>query len=96
VFDLDGEGRLSGGEVFAPLEHAGVDGFRLDDAGRVWTSAGLAVHCYAPDGRLLGRVRVGETVANLVFGGAKRNRLFICATTSLYSVLLPVNGAKTF
>ena len=34
-----------------------------------------------------------ELVANVVFGGPKRNRLFICATTSLYSVLLPVNGA---
>jgi gluconolactonase len=41
-------------------------------------------------------VLVPETVANVVFGGIKRNRLFICATTSLYAVLLPVNGAKTF
>jgi gluconolactonase len=35
-------------------------------------------------------------VANLVFGGPKRNRLYICATTSLYSVLVAVNGARTF
>ena len=39
---------------------------------------------------------IGETVANLVFGGPKRNRLFICATSSVYSVLVAVNGAKTF
>ena len=37
-----------------------------------------------------------EPVANVDFGGPKRNRLFICATTSLYSVMLPVNGAKTY
>jgi gluconolactonase len=39
---------------------------------------------------------VPEPVANLVFGGPKRNRLFICGTSSLYSILLPVNGVKTF
>ena len=51
-----------------------------------------SVECYEPDGTLLGRILVPELVANVVFGGPKRNRLFICATTSVYSVLLPVNG----
>jgi gluconolactonase len=69
------------------------DGFRFDTDGRLWTSAGDGVHCYDPDGTLLGKVRVPEGVANVVFGGPKRNRLFICATTSLYSVMLGVNGA---
>jgi gluconolactonase len=41
-------------------------------------------------------VLVPERVANIVFGGVKRNRLFICPTTSVYSMLLPVRGAKTF
>ena len=53
------------------------------------------MHCYDPDGTLLGKVLVPETVANVVFGGPKRNRLFIGATTSLYSVLLPVRGLDT-
>jgi len=35
-------------------------------------------------------------VANVTFGGVKRNRLFICGTTSLYALMGPVNGAKTF
>jgi len=96
VFAVDDEGRLSGGEVFAVPTAGAFDGFRVDDAGRIWTSAGDGVHCYDPDGTLLGKVRVPEKVANVVFGGPKRNRLFICATTSLYAVLLPVNGAKTF
>ena len=52
------------------------------------------MHCYDPDGTLLGKVRIPEGVANVVFGGPKRNRLFITATTSLYAVLLPVNGAR--
>lgn len=93
-FAADEAGRLSGGEVFADIP--GVDGFRLDEAGRIWTSAGEAVACYEPDGTLIGRIKLPERAANLVFGGAKRNRLFICATTSLYSVIVAVSGAKTF
>jgi gluconolactonase len=95
-FQVDEQGQLSGGEIFARLEEGFFDGFRVDEAGLIWTSAGEGVNCYAPDGRLIGRIRVGETVANLVFGGPKRNRLFICATTSLYAVWVAVNGAKTF
>jgi gluconolactonase len=93
VFEVDADGRLSGGAVFAEAVGDEVfDGFRLDEAGRLWTSAGDGVACYAPDGRRLGRVTIGETVANLCFGGPRRNRLFVCASTSLYALLLPVRG----
>ncbi len=95
VFDVADGGTLTGGDVFATSTSGLFDGFRLDDTGRVWTSAGDGVHCYDPDGTLIGKVYVPEPVANVAFGGPKRNRLFICATTSLYSVMLPVNGAKT-
>ncbi len=96
VFRVGDDGRLSGGEVFAVCTEGVFDGFRLDDEGHIWTSAGDGVHCYHPDGTLIGKVHVPERVANVVFGWPKRNRLFICATTSLYSVLLAVNGARTF
>jgi gluconolactonase len=96
AFDVGADGQVSGGSTFAELKDGLFDGFRVDEDGRVWTSAGSAVHCYAPDGRLLGRILLPETVANVAFGGLKRNRLFICATTSLYSVMMAVNGAKTF
>ena len=96
VFDVSDDGTLAGGDVFATCTAGFFDGFRLDETGRIWASAGDGVHCYDPDGTLLGKVRVPGPVANVVFGGPKRNRLFICATTALYSVMLPVNGAKTF
>jgi gluconolactonase len=96
VFDVADDGSLSGGDVFAECTCGVFDGFRLDTEGRIWTSAGDGVHVYDPDGTLLGKVRVPEVVANVCFGGPKRNRLYICATTSLYAILLPVNGAKTF
>ena len=95
-FAVSDDGRLSGGEVFATCTAGFFDGFRFDTEGRLWTSAADGVHCYDPDGTLLGKIRVPGPVANVVFGGPKRNRLFICATTAIYSVLLPVNGVKTF
>ncbi|MGB6117779.1 MAG: SMP-30/gluconolactonase/LRE family protein [Mesorhizobium sp.] len=78
--------------VFAQSTSGFFDGLRVDSEGRVWTSAGDGVHCYAPDGTLIGKILIPETVANLTFGGAKRNRLFITARRSLYSVYLSVNG----
>lgn len=97
VFDVDLEaGKLSGGDVWAKATNGGFDGFRFDTEGRCWMSAGDGVHCLAPDGTLIGKVFVPEGVANVVFGGARLNRLFICGTSSLYSVMLPVNGVKTF
>lgn len=95
-FKVSEKGKLSGGKLFANCTVGAFDGFRLDEQGRIWTSAGDGVHCYDPDGTLIGKVFVPEPVANVVFGGPKRNRLFIAATSSLYSVMLLVNGAKTF
>jgi gluconolactonase len=92
VFDVAADGRLTGGAVFATCTAGLFDGFRCDTAGRIWTSAADGVHCYHPDGTLIGKVLVPERVANVAFGGAKLNRLYICATTSLYAVHLPVNG----
>jgi gluconolactonase len=93
VFDVTDDDALKGGEVLATCTMGVFDGFRLDQAGRIWTSAGDGVHCYDPDGTLIGKVRVPETVANVTFGGRRRNHLFICATTSLYAILLSVTGA---
>jgi gluconolactonase len=96
VFDVGEGGKLSGGEVFATCTAGLFDGFRCDTEGRIWTSAHDGVHCYHPDGTLIGRIQVPEVVANVCFGGPKRNRLYICGTTSLYALMGPVNGAKTF
>ena len=80
------------GEVFAESTAGLFDGLRVDWKGRIWTSSGEGVHCYDPDGTLIGKILIPEMVANVTFGGCKRNRLFMCGTTSLYSVSLAVNG----
>ena len=78
--------------AFCTIDSGFFDGFRLDNDGCVWTSAGTAVHCYHPDGSLLGVIPIGEMVANVCFGSAKRNRLYIAAQTSLYAIYLNARG----
>ncbi len=95
-FAVSDDADLRDDGIFAACTSGFFDGFRIDTEGRIWTSAGDGVHCYHPDGTLIGKILVPEVVANVCFGGPKRNYLYICATTSLYGVRLPVNGVKTF
>ena len=65
----------------------------FDDQGRLWVGAFEGgVQCFAPDGVLIGRIRIPEVTANITFGGARRNRMFIAANTTLYSLVMSVTG----
>ncbi|MER5752365.1 SMP-30/gluconolactonase/LRE family protein [Streptomyces sp. NPDC002088] len=95
VHDVRDDGTLSSGKVFAEgKDDVHFDNIRFDDEGRLWAAA-LAdgVHCYDPDGTLIGRLILPETVSNITFGGPKNNRMFITASTSLYSLVMSVTGA---
>ena len=91
---VEASGKLSGGEVLADCNEGIFDGFRIDRAGHIWSSAEDGVHCLTQEGVLIGKIKIPEIVGNVCFGGPKLNRLFICATTSLYSVYLNVNGVS--
>ncbi len=95
VFEVRADGTLDDGRVFAEVkdDDSRFDNIRFDDGGRLWAAAMAGgVHCYDPDGTLIGRLRVPEPVSNIAFGGPKNNRLFITATTSLYSLVMSVTG----
>ena len=70
------------------------DGLRVDVQGNIWTSAGDGIQCFDANGVMLGKIKLPETVANLTFGGPRRNRLFITANTSLYMIHVAVAGAQ--
>ena len=70
------------------------DGFRVDTNGNIWSSAADGVHCYSSSGKLLGKILIDEVVANVCFGGPKRNRLFICATTTIRSIYVNAQGTS--
>lgn len=77
----------------------GSDGVKCDIDGNVWASAGWigdgydGVHVFSPEGQLIGFIKLPETGSNLCFGGPKRNRLFMTAGQSLYSVYVNATGA---
>ena len=70
-----------------------ADGIRCDVDGNVWAGAGNGVIVTAPDGDMIGAIRLPERCANVCFGGTRRNRLFMTASQSLYSVYVGVLGA---
>ncbi|MFL6063448.1 MAG: SMP-30/gluconolactonase/LRE family protein [Friedmanniella sp.] len=92
VFEVHGAG-LSGGAVFA-ADDLGYDGIRFDDRGRLWGAANDGLHCYHPDGTLLGKLLLPEIAANLEFGGPQRNQLYVTATTSLYTLRVNFRAAR--
>jgi gluconolactonase len=93
-FDVAPDATLTGGAVFAGCDAGSFDGLRLDGLGRIWAAAHDGLHCFDPDGTLLGKLHLPEIVSNLTFGGPKRNDLFITATSSLYAIRLNVAGAR--
>jgi gluconolactonase len=100
VYDVDGT-RLKNKKLFANMSPGTSDGIRCDVDGNVWSAAGWAgdgyngVHVFAPDGKLIGKIHLPETCANICFGGAKKNRLFMAASQSLYAVYVGTEGAQT-
>ena len=100
VFEVLEGGRLANGRVFAEMRPGGSDGVRTDRDGNLWASAGWAgegydgVHIFAPNGDLIGRIHLPEPCSNLCFGGLKKNRLFMTAGQSLYSLYVEAVGAQ--
>ncbi|UUP18611.1 SMP-30/gluconolactonase/LRE family protein [Nitratireductor thuwali] len=93
AFALSEDGRIEKDWTFATIDKGLPDGMRVDSQGNLWSSAADGIHCFSPEGTLLGKILVPEVVANLCFGGPRGNRLFITATTSIYSVALNVRSA---
>jgi gluconolactonase len=103
VWDVTDANKLTGGRRFCSMEfqgkRGGADGIRVDVDGNLWAGAGWGgdgfdgVHVFAPDGTRIGFIKLPEICSNVCFGGAKRNRLFMTASRSLYAVYVETRGA---
>jgi gluconolactonase len=93
MFDVTDGNRLSGGRIFHKITPGNADGFRVDEAGRLWSGAADGVHCIDTDGHLMGKILTGATVSNVAFGGRNKSRLFICASHKLLAIYTNVRGA---
>ena len=98
AWDLDGK-TLRNRKRFIQLDVPGTgapsaaDGIRCDADGNIWAGAAPGVQVIAPDGNRIGMIRLPENCANVCFGGARRNRLFMAASQSLYAVYVETTGA---
>jgi gluconolactonase len=98
IWDVDGKA-IRNGKRFVVLDIPGTgqpsaaDGIRCDVDGNVWCGARPGVQVIAPNGERIGMIRMPETCANICFGGAKRNRLFMAGSQSLYAVYVETTGA---
>ena len=98
AFDVVDKGKLAAPRIFCDMGKGSSDGIRVDIDGNVWAAAGWGgegydgVHVFAPDGTLIGAIDLPEGVSNVCFGGVKRNRLFITASQSLYSLYVETQG----
>ena len=94
VFDVGGDGTLSGGEIFHAVSPGCSDGLRVDTDGNIWSSAADGVHCISSEGDMLGKILVPELVSNVCFGGRSKHELYITATTSVYRISLNRQGVQ--
>jgi gluconolactonase len=99
VFDVDGGTKLANKRLFLTAEPGGTpDGFRCDVDGNLWCGWGMGtealdgVNIFNPQGKLIGRINLPERCANLCFGGVERNRLFMAASTSIYTLYVNTQG----
>lgn len=93
AFNVGPGGALSGGRVFCTIDKGAPDGIRVDEAGRVWSSAGDGVQIFGGNGQRVGKILVPEAAANLCFGGESGKTLFITARKSLYAIDVSVREA---
>ena len=108
VWNVTDKNTLAGGKTFASMKletegkvlEGGADGIRCDKDGNLWSSAGWAghgfdgVHVFEPrEGKRIGQILLPEICSNLCFGGVKRNRLFMTASQSVYSLYVETQGA---
>ncbi len=101
VFDL-ADNKLRNKKLFTDMKWNGLsgnaDGIRADVDGNIWAGASGGagydgVHVFSPEGQRIGVILLPEVCANICFGGARRNRLFMAASQSLYSVYVGTQGA---
>jgi gluconolactonase len=101
VYDVTHDGtQLTNRRRLLTAEHGGTpDGLRVDVDGNLWVGWGMGedaldgVSVFNPEGNLIGRIDLPERCANVCFGGRHRNRLFMCGSTSVYSLFVNTQGA---
>ena len=98
-FDVVGDGsKIANGKILIDSGPQGTpDGMRCDIDGNLWCGWGMTpvldgVRVFTPQGESIGHIALPERCANVCFGGPMRNRLFMAAAHSLYSLYVNTQG----
>ena len=100
VYDVNADGSLSNGRIFAEnigegdLETGVVDGMKCDTEGNIYVTGPQGIWVFDTAGAHLGIIGMPEHAGNLNWGGAGWNELFCCCTTSVYRVRLKASGNR--
>jgi gluconolactonase len=99
VFDVNADGGISGGSVWAAPAGDGPgapDGMKMDAAGNIFCTGPGGVHVFAPDATPLGRILTPEVTANFTWGDEDLRSLYFTASTSLYRIRTKTAGVDLF
>ncbi len=95
---VDGGRKIANRRVHIDAGPGSPDGMRCDVDGNLWCGWGMGVpeldgvRVFAPDGKPIGHIALPERCANLCFGGPRRNRVFMTASTSVYALYVQTQG----
>jgi len=99
VYDVVADGsKIANGKILIDSgPHGTPDGMRCDIDGNLWCGWGMTaeldgVRVFTPQGEPIGHIALPERCANVCFGGRHRNRLFMAAAHSLYSLYVNTQG----
>ena len=95
VYDVNADGSVGNGRLFCTLsgpEPGVADGMKVDTEGNVYCTGPAGIHVFAPDGSLLGRIKIPGHSTNLAFGDDDWSALYVTTYTSVFRVRLGVAG----
>ena len=90
-YSINPDGMLSNKTLFT---EQGSDGMTIDNKGNIYLT-GDGVTVYNQAGKKILHIPINQPwTANVCFGGANKNILFITASTAVYTLLMNVKGVQ--
>jgi gluconolactonase len=99
AFDVQPDGSVTNGRVFAIYqgtgpEGSGGDGMAMDAEGRLYSASINGVQVFSPRGEYLGTIQLPRQPQNVAFGGADRSYLYVVGRGGVYRVKTQTEGVK--
>lgn len=103
AFDVQPDGSLKNQRQFVELPSGGGDGLTVDSQGRLYVTAGPALHVVSPEGKLLGSIPAPYGLITAAFGGPDKKTVYAVVSLTdqnrlqhayVYSIPMLAQGYK--